>query len=76
MQLLFSRVKAKVHQAGPGLDLLKVVKVFLGLSKLAVNSIVTLQVSKAQARQRTGRAGREREGTCYRSAHNMCKGCF
>merc|ERR1719167_773996 len=43
------RVKAKVHQAGPGLDLLKVVK-----------------VSKAQARQRTGRAGREREGTCYR----------
>ena len=24
------------------------------------------QVSKAQARQRTGRAGREREGTCYR----------
>jgi len=43
------RVKAKVHQAGPGLDLLKVVK-----------------VSKAQARQRTGRAGREKEGTCYR----------
>jgi len=43
------RVKAKVHQAGPGLDLLKVVK-----------------VSKAQAKQRTGRAGREREGTCYR----------
>jgi len=43
------RVKAKVHQAGAGLDLLKVVR-----------------VSQAQARQRTGRAGREREGTCYR----------
>jgi len=43
------RVKAKVHQAGAGLDLLKVVL-----------------VSQAQARQRTGRAGREREGTCYR----------
>lgn len=43
------RVKAKLHQAGAGLDLLKTVK-----------------VSKAQARQRTGRAGREAEGTCYR----------
>ena len=43
------RVKAKVHQAGAGLDLLKVVR-----------------VSQAQARQRTGRAGRESEGTCYR----------
>jgi ATP-dependent RNA helicase DHX33 len=43
------RVKAKVHQSGPGLDLLSVVL-----------------VSKAQARQRTGRAGREREGACYR----------
>ena len=26
-------------------------------------------MSKAQARQRTGRAGREREGTCYRLTH-------
>jgi len=43
------RVKAKVHQAKAGLDLLKVVK-----------------VSKAQAWQRTGRAGRQTEGTCYR----------
>jgi len=43
------RVKAKVHQAKAGLDLLKVVK-----------------VSQAQALQRTGRAGREREGNCYR----------
>jgi len=43
------RVKAKVHQATAGLDLLKVVK-----------------VSKAQAWQRTGRAGRQSEGTCYR----------
>ena len=43
------RVKAKLHQAGAGLDLMKVVK-----------------VSKAQAKQRTGRAGRESEGTCYR----------
>jgi len=43
------RVKAKVHQAKAGLDLLKVVK-----------------VSQAQALQRTGRAGREREGDCYR----------
>jgi len=50
------RVKAKVHQAGAGLDLLKVVR-----------------VSQAQARQRTGRAGREREGTCYRlvTAHEF-----
>ena len=43
------RVKAKLHKAGAGLDLLKGVK-----------------VSKAQAKQRTGRAGRESEGTCYR----------
>jgi len=43
------RVKAKVHQARAGLDMLKVVT-----------------VSKAQALQRTGRAGREREGHCYR----------
>ena len=43
------RVKAKLHQAGAGLDLLK-----------------TVRVSKAQAKQRTGRAGRESEGTCYR----------
>ena len=43
------RVKAKLHQAGAGLDLLKVVR-----------------VSKAQAKQRAGRAGRESEGTCYR----------
>ena len=43
------RVKAKLHQAGAGLDLMKVVA-----------------VSKAQAKQRTGRAGRESEGTCYR----------
>jgi len=43
------RVKAKVHQAKAGLDLLKVVR-----------------VSQAQALQRTGRAGREREGDCYR----------
>lgn len=43
------RVKAKVHQAKAGLDMLKVVK-----------------VSQAQALQRTGRAGREREGDCYR----------
>jgi len=43
------RVKAKVHQAKAGLDLLKVVK-----------------VSQAQALQRTGRAGRERAGDCYR----------
>ena len=43
------RVKAKVHQASTGLDMLKVVR-----------------VSKAQALQRTGRAGREAEGHCYR----------
>ena len=43
------RVKAKLHQAGAGLDLLKVVR-----------------VSKAQAKQRASRAGRESEGTCYR----------
>jgi len=43
------RVKAKVHQAKAGLDMLKVVK-----------------VSQAQALQRTGRAGRETEGDCYR----------
>lgn len=43
------RVKAKVHQAKAGLDMLKVVR-----------------VSKAQGLQRTGRAGREREGHCYR----------
>jgi len=43
------RVKAKVHHAGAGMDLLKVVR-----------------VSQAQARQRAGRAGREREGTCFR----------
>ena len=43
------RVKAELHQAGAGLDLLKV-----------------MWVSKAQAKQRAGRAGRESEGTCYR----------
>ena len=43
------RVKAKLHEAGAGLDVMKVVR-----------------VSKAQAKQRTGRAGRENEGTCYR----------
>ena len=43
------RVKAKLHEAGAGLDVMKVVR-----------------VSKAQAKQRTGRAGRESEGTCYR----------
>ena len=43
------RVKAKVHQARAGLDMLKVVR-----------------VSQAQALQRTGRAGRESEGNCYR----------
>ena len=43
------RVKVKLHEAGAGMDRLKVVR-----------------VSKAQAKQRTGRAGRESEGTCYR----------
>jgi len=43
------RVKAKVHQASTGLDMLRV-----------------RRVSKAQAQQRTGRAGREAEGHCYR----------
>jgi len=43
------RVKAKVHQARAGLDMLKVVR-----------------VSQAQALQRSGRAGRESEGNCYR----------
>ena len=42
-------MKAKLHQAGTRLDLLKVVR-----------------VSKAQAKQRAGRAGRESEGTIYR----------
>lgn len=43
------RVKAKVHQASTGLDILRVVK-----------------TSQAQAEQRTGRAGRDSEGNCYR----------
>ena len=43
------RVKVKLHEAGAGMDRLKVVR-----------------VSKAQAKQRAGRAGREAEGTCFR----------
>ncbi|XP_040567128.1 ATP-dependent RNA helicase DHX33 [Lepeophtheirus salmonis] len=43
------RVKAKVHMASTGLDMLKVVR-----------------ISKAQASQRMGRAGRQSEGHCYR----------
>ena len=58
------RVKAKLHEAGAGLDVMKVVR-----------------VSKAQAKQRTGRAGRESEGTCYRlltarSEHPQTSRCF
>ena len=35
---IYFRVKAKVHQAGPGLDLLKVVKVFLDGNELVISS--------------------------------------